>query len=84
MFNFFPMHTCGCIYICVEVNNGKESDSMEKNWKNKVSQSEEFTVKVDAITFWFFVWGIYTHRLVDWETEVQSQVKSYWLKKILT
>ena len=33
------------IYIYMEVNNGKESDNMEKKMKNKVIQSEEFNVK---------------------------------------
>ena len=30
----------------MEVNNGKETNSMDKNWKNKVIQNKEFIVKV--------------------------------------
>ena len=33
------------IYIYMEVNNGKESNNMEKNLKNKVIQCEDFNVK---------------------------------------
>ena len=29
----------------MEVNNGKEYVNMEKKWKNKESQSEEFNMK---------------------------------------
>ena len=29
----------------MEVSNGKESDSIEKNWKNKIIQSDEFIMK---------------------------------------
>ena len=43
------MYTCVYmhiyIYTYVEVNNGNESDSIEKKLKNKLIQREEFNVK---------------------------------------
>ena len=38
----------------MEVNNGKEFDNVEKNWKTKQSKVNNLTwEKVDAITFQF-------------------------------
>ena len=40
--------------VCVEVNYGKESESMKKNWKTNQSKSDEFMrMKVDVKMFRF-------------------------------
>ena len=48
------MCVCVCVCVCVLVNNVKESDNMENNWKTKYSEIDEFIRrKVDIKTFRF-------------------------------
>ena len=59
------------IYIRLKVNNGKESDNMEKNWKT-VIQSEEFNMKE---SWCYNISGLINHHQ-DLERMLSSVVRS--------